>query len=610
MPEGVVQASLPRRALAYVIDLLILALPLGAGSALLASHGFDQAIKPGIAGLCTLALISGVYSASVCTTLARSGQSLGKKLLGLRVLSADTGRSAPLNATILRSSAFVGGLLLIGAGPLITAVQLARKSDDEQTWQHKLGGTTLLDIRRGTDPLNLVPKHYARYPEQWLSGTETAVVTRYPPPAEPWSTAYPTSTPAASAPSTQPPRPEADETRPPPPAVRRPSWIQPSIQVAGTITALGLLTSAAGWGVGLLQPSPRIPDPTQFHATTLARITPSLTASPSRGFPGYRNGPVWNRQLAPGATTTSVNSGTFVFDNRTLTVVDNATGKVLSKQQLSGEVAFTQETLISGESGLAWQIGETLYAWTPSLGGKPALSMALPATAKVSAAGTDLLIQSGDGSLYTISGHGLLPLAAPDGLFPRAVDDGKLISTRNSGSLIITSPEGNDRRDIPLNPPKDNLQLVDWVTTGHGVATLLWSPLPDSKDPQNTITIAVYRLNTGELLSSMDVPRSRIDADPVWVRGQGFRWAGYAGYAYSLSSGTPVLDLEAQKIKRLGLIGAGVLGERAEGTVYLNQETATLSSEITNSRITSIALVQDGVVLTTKNRELQRFTAE
>lgn len=99
MPEGVVQASLPRRALAYVIDLLILALPLGAGSALLASHGFDQAIKPGIAGLCTLALISGVYSASVCTTLARSGQSLGKKLLGLRVLSADTGRSAPLNAT-------------------------------------------------------------------------------------------------------------------------------------------------------------------------------------------------------------------------------------------------------------------------------------------------------------------------------------------------------------------------------------------------------------------------------------------------------------------------------------------------------------------------------
>ncbi|MFH5877753.1 RDD family protein [Arthrobacter sp. NA-172] len=598
MPEGIVVASLPRRATSYLIDLAVFAVPAAAGVALLIPAGFIPVPGPGIVGLLAIAVIGGVYGLVLAGMLSRTGQSIGGRLLGLRVLAEGADAPASVGRTLLRGIASLGGLLLAGVGPLIFVLEYRKRRNDQDTWLHKLGESTVIDINAGIDPLNLEPAYYPPHIEDWFKAGTAAAVDILPPPLPGWSE---NSRPTTTAPLPSPPLvPVATAPGPEP----RPRWVVPVAQGVVGLVVIGALSISSAWGVGFLQPLERPSRPNQFSAANLALLKPPLSAGTASGFPGYSAGPVWRKPLSVTAQVTAAQAGTFIFDNRALTILDNATGAVASQQSIDGDVVFAQETRISGEPGMVWRIGNTLHGWVPSLAKAPAVVAEIPADAVISTAGTDLLVTARDGKLSTFTKTGLAPLVAVEGKIALGVDGDKLLSAKYSGSLTLSSPDGKTRQDVPLNAPAENLQVMRWVTAGHGLAVLLWSAFPESHDPNNRVTVGVYRQSSGELLSSMEISLSRVDEDPVWVRGNGFVWASFAGYAYNQSTGFPSLDLKAQGIKRSGILADGVLGTTDEGPVFIQQDKAT-----PYNGVTPLAIVTGGAIVKTKDNEIQAFAA-
>lgn len=330
------------------------------------------------------------------------------------------------------------------------------------------------------------------------------------------------------------------------------------------------------------------------------------TASPDtgQGLAGFPQGPVWHRTVPASAAAVASEAGTFVFDNRTLTVLDNTTGKTVTEQDLEGAVVLTQETELDGQPAMIWQIGSTLHAWGPGLAGKPAIKADLPEHAQLSAAGRNVLVQTPDGKAWTLTKSGLAPITVPAGRTALGIDDGKLLSGRFGGALTISSPDGTQQRDVPVKAPAENLRMTSWVTAGHGIVVIEWSAFPESKDPQNPVTTAIYRAETGELLSALETPKSRIDEDPAWVRGQGFQWASIGNFVYDLTNGQPIVDLKAQGITRSGILGDALIGEDQSGPLFLRQDTAWHYS----SSATPLALTTGGITIRTNN-DIQHFTA-
>lgn len=600
MPEGIVVASLPRRAASYFINVAIFAVPAAAGVALIIPAGFIPVPGPGIVGLAAITVFGFAYGFFLAGMLSRTGQTIGGRLLGLRVLDAGTGEPAPLGRTLMRGMASLGGLLLAGVGSLIFVLEYRKRKDDQDTWLHKIGETTVIDINAGTDPLNIEPAFYSPRIEDWVRPDAAAAVDILPPPLPLWSEGAQLTIAAPPAPA--PPDPLPSETA----SVRRrrPFWLAPLAQAVVAMVVIGALSIGSAWGIGFLQPLERPSRPNQFSAANLALLKPSLAAGAANGFPGFPAGPVWRKPLSVTAQVTAAQAGTFIFDNRALIILDNSTGAVLSEQTIDGDVVFAQETRISGEPGMVWRIGNTLHGWVPSLAKAPAVAADIPADATISTAGTDLLVTGRDGKLSTFTKTGLVPLKGIEGKIALGVDGDKLSSAKYSGSLTLSSLDGKTRQDVPLNAPAEGLQVMKWVTAGHGLAVLLWSAFPESHDPKNPVTVAVYRQSSGDLLSSMEITFGRVEEDPVWVRGSGFVWASFAGYAYNQSTGFPLLDLKAQGIKRSGILADGVLGTTDDGPVYIQQDKAT-----PYNGVTPLAVVASGVVVKTKDNEIQLFAA-
>lgn len=600
MPEGIVTASLPRRAASYLVDLAVFAVPIIPAALLLIPAGFTPQPGPGILGLVTITVIGAAYGLVIAAMLARNGQSIGGRLLGLRVLSEDTAKPVNFGQTVKRGMASLGGLLLAGVGPLIFVVEFRKRASDQDTWLHKLSESTVIDINAGTDPLSPQPVYYSSTIEDWVeAGTAADIAQVFPPQLPVWSENAQPSTVAVPEPT-----PPQAESRPSTALPRRPRWLVPVVQGIVSAIVIGALSISSSWGVAFLQPLERPSRPNQFSAANLALVKPPLAAGASNGFPGYPEGPIWRKPLSAAAQVTAAQAGTFIFDNRSLTVLDNATGSVLSEQAIDGEVLFAQETQIGGEPGMVWRIGDTLHGWVPSLGKAPVIATKIPADAAISTAGTALLLTAIDGKLFTFTKSGLAELTAVEGKIALGVDGDKLLSAQYSGSLTLTSPDAKSRQDVPLNAPEENLHVMKWVTAGHGLAVILWSAFPESRDPQNPVTVAVYRVSTGELLSSMEISYSRVEEDPVWIRGNGFVWAAYAGYAYNQSNGLPVLDLKAQGIKRSGILADGALGANEEGPVFIQKDKVT-----PYNGVTPLAITPNGAIVKTKDNEIQVFAA-
>lgn len=254
MLARLVEAPVSRRALAYGIDLAVIVLPLAAGFWILGSGDPRLSWAGGVSGWSALAVTASAYAAFVVAGMVRFGQSPGKRVLGLRVVAADTGQPEGAAPTLLRGIVFLCGLLCFGVLPVLAAVQFRRGVPGARLWHHQMAGTRLIDVVRGPDPMNPAIPRYPRFPELWVETGQESLVTSFPPPAPKWSAAY-----RAPEPARQPVRPDTvgpgvtdhgrDHGRD-----RLPRWAGPALRAAAVSALLALVLGGSAWGLGSLQP--------------------------------------------------------------------------------------------------------------------------------------------------------------------------------------------------------------------------------------------------------------------------------------------------------------------------------------------------------------------
>lgn len=155
---GAVPASVGKRVLAYVIDALAAFL---LGGAFLSAGAWQIAAVAGGDGtpggaltlsLVGLVLLLGVGIAQWWYNGTR-GATLGKALVGLRLLDADTGRPIGMGRALVRGLVVAAGALAFSVGQLVVlASPLFDSSGRRQGWHDKVVRAILLDVVTGADP--------------------------------------------------------------------------------------------------------------------------------------------------------------------------------------------------------------------------------------------------------------------------------------------------------------------------------------------------------------------------------------------------------------------------------------------------------------------------
>lgn len=598
-PNKVITASVWRRSLAYLLDASVFLLPLAACIFILvALGGFEPVAWIGTVAVVVFVLLGVIYGLFLASQNASRGQTLGKKIVGLRILRNGSGETAGLWDSILRGSAFFSGLLALGIPPIVAALRIRRRAQDSGTWYNKLADTTLVDIERGPDPMFPEPEHYDPYPEQWGSLETRAPITVFPPAAPKWSPLYQEDTPRREVERTIEEGAEESGER------KRRRILAPVLQLAAIGVLSVILLVGGGLGTTAIQAAlTPAPATAEVSASALAANVLPFNRNSSPGAPTFGPDPVWNREVPETAALRSSEAGTFIFNDRTLTVINNADGSVALESELTGNVSITQETLIGDVPSMVWQIGADLYAWNSTMKNGPA-KYSLPENATLTAAGDNLLISSSNGETFSLSPDGIVPVTVPTDRTALAVDGNQLLSAKFGPTLTLSNFKGQERQEISFDPPRENVQIKGWVTAGHGVATVLWSAFPESTDPENPVYITVYDTKTGKTLSSLEVPQRRIDQDPNWTRGQGFQWASFAGYIFDLSTGKPIIDLEAQNFKRSGIYGDSAVGEVGEDTVLIRNGAIWGFSDIS-----PLAVVGNRMIANSSNGELRMYSS-
>jgi len=219
---GTVPASVGRRVGAYLIDGVPFTIAYGLSQWLSyaffmssgSSAGFSDDPTSWIAGGALVALLLPVVTLLVQWGLqATSGQTIGKRLLGLRLVRIDGGpagwgRSAGRYLLFALTGGFTCGIggLLFAVSILMDGTRLNRG------WHDRASGLVLLDVRAGRDPW--APRAHGAMPAY---GGGAAVPAPYPShlppvPAPPAAVLPPVpAPPAAALPSVPPPPPPAPE---------------------------------------------------------------------------------------------------------------------------------------------------------------------------------------------------------------------------------------------------------------------------------------------------------------------------------------------------------------------------------------------------------------
>lgn len=154
---GALPASVGKRLLAFIIDTVAGAVLGGAfvvaGVAqLLGATGApptsSTAALLGVGGVVLLAFVVAQWWSQ-----GRRGRTLGAGLVGLRTLSADTGRPAGLARILVRSLVVLAGALAAGVGLLVVyASPLLDRSGYRRGWHDRAAGVTVYDVAVGVDP--------------------------------------------------------------------------------------------------------------------------------------------------------------------------------------------------------------------------------------------------------------------------------------------------------------------------------------------------------------------------------------------------------------------------------------------------------------------------
>lgn len=240
--------------------------------------------------------------------LGTRGYTVGKRLVGLRVLHAETGRPVGLGKALVRLLVPAAGALACLVGQWVVLLSpLFDSSGRRQGWHDKAGGTVVFDTAVGRDPavVGTGAPDAARRIDGLLRQQAQAAAPpsaypppAYPPPAGPTPTPVPPLAPplAATPPGAEiPPAPAPAPAPSPAPA--------PGPAPAPVPLPSGRPTSSIISGVpGALAPAPRPSVPQDQARTGLLPSTPPLTPLPTGplpSLPAARSGAVRPPEPAP-----------------------------------------------------------------------------------------------------------------------------------------------------------------------------------------------------------------------------------------------------------------------------------------------------------------------
>lgn len=308
----------------------------------------------------------------------------------------------------------------------------------------------------------------------------------------------------------------------------------PSIVLIALLVLAGILFFLPNF-IGT--PSSDASGPTQnSQAPTRAPLT--LADSPTP-VPGYVSQPAWETNVPQSASVTATSRGVLVVDGSDLTVIDTTDGSVRYSGEYDESITFAADTLIDGRKALVWQYGRTVQALFD--GESRPIEYQLPANARLSSAGTSVLIRDGN-ALSTLGEEGIVSVPTPEpGSTPMALDGSELISAPFDGPIVRTNIESGDETEIDLESPGDGLEIKLWKSAGHGLAISVWGDPGASANSGHRLQLVVHSLEDGAVRSINEVSSADI-GEAAWTRGQGYALASIGPYLYDMSTGLLVMD--------------------------------------------------------------------
>ncbi|RBP68028.1 hypothetical protein DFO66_101253 [Brevibacterium sanguinis] len=261
--------------------------------------------------------------------------------------------------------------------------------------------------------------------------------------------------------------------------------------------------------------------------------------------PSFESTPKWEAKVPGSASVTASDRGVLVVDDEKLEVLDPETGDVRYSGRVSQPPTFAVDTLIDGRPALLWQVGNSAEALFD--GESTPTNYRLPDNARISSAGTSVLVKSGNW-LSTFGTDGLIDIPVPEtGMTPMAVENDELFSADYDGPVRATNIRTGDERDISLEVPADDLQIIKWISAGHGKVITLWGEQGASTNSGHRIQLVVHSLEDGAILSTVTTTTDMV-GEMSWVRGQGGERAYIGPYLFDMRSGLLLMDTSRKDI--------------------------------------------------------------
>src|SRR5690625_1969591 len=261
--------------------------------------------------------------------------------------------------------------------------------------------------------------------------------------------------------------------------------------------------------------------------------------------PGFDNSPTWETEVPKRASVTASDRGVLLVYKNRLEVLDADTGKTRYKTTIDEAPTFAVDTVIDGQPALLWQSGDTAEALFD--GEKEPKSYQLPQDARITSAGKSVLIKSGN-QLSTFSTDGLENVPTPKaGSTPMAIENDELYSSDWNGPVKAKNVKTGEERSIELERPADELQIIDWISAGHGKAITLWGEQGASTNSGHRIQLVVHSLEDGSILSTVTTTTD-IVGEKSWVRGQAGERAYIGPYLFDLRSGLLLTDVSSRDV--------------------------------------------------------------
>ncbi|WAL41439.1 hypothetical protein BRM1_06250 [Brevibacterium sp. BRM-1] len=312
------------------------------------------------------------------------------------------------------------------------------------------------------------------------------------------------------------------------------------LTMPGIVLAILLVGALAAYFVPTIIGAPGTGAPQSISAaSSQAQQSEIRVEDSSEPVPGYAEEPAWQAKVESTASVTATARGVLVIDEQKLRVLDPRSGDQRYGGSLDGRLDFAVDTTIDGRKALLWRTGRHAQALFD--GTSAPVDYTLPAGARLSSAGSSVLVKAGN-SLSTFTGDGMRNIPTPPaGSTPMALDDDRLISAEFRGPLISTDIATGQTTRIALEKPEEGLEIIRWVSAGHGKVVTLWGQPGASTNSGHRIQLVVSEAETGMIASTVSTSTDAV-GEASWVRGQNYEHAVIGPYLFNMRSGLLVRD--------------------------------------------------------------------